>query len=185
MGMIPHTLTTEVFTGNPATVNDPFDATKLNNGARVPLGTILMLLDSSGRRLKYRYVRYNPTAAVGLVANTNVPGVVYWKDNTFTVVTPTMSEGITTTLQSVAGYLLNAAATAGNFVFIQVGGYLKNAVVAAATAIGDSQVGSGATPLISARVAAATAPTSKIVAGVALAAIAGAQADVLVTAEDF
>src|ERR1700681_366802 len=124
----PFLPTPEIFTGNVATVNDPFDTTKPNNGARMLVGMRIYQMDSSGRLLKYRYVRYNPTAAATLTANTNVPGVVYWKDNTFGVVTPTASEGITTKINQIAGYLLNAGVTAGNYCFIQVAGYLANAV---------------------------------------------------------
>jgi len=183
MSTFPFTPTPEVFTGNVATVNDPFNANVFNNGARMAPGTRVYQTDSSGRLLKYRYVRYNPTAAVTLTANTNVPGVVYWKDNTFTVVTPTLSEGITTGKNQVAGYLLNANATAGNFVFIQVAGYLANAVVAAGTAIDGVQIGGGATPLISAVIVSGVALTARPVA-VSLAAISGNQAPVLVCIED-
>lgn len=182
MGTFPFVPTPEVFTGNPATVNDPFDATKINQGARMFLGTAFYQTDSTGRLLKYRYVRYNPTAAVVLAAS-NVPGIVYWKDNTFGVVTPTMSESTTTTLNSLAGWLLNVNAVAGNYVCIQVRGYLASANVAASTALGDNLVGGGAA-LVTVRVASGTAPTSKLVAGIALAAVSGGLANVFTCVED-
>lgn len=183
MSTFPFTPTPEIFTGNVLTVNDPFNAAAFNNGARMAPGTRIYQTDSSGRLLKYRYVRYNPTAAVTLTANTNVPGVVYWKDNTFTVVTPTASEGITTKINQIAGYLLNANATAGNFVFIQVAGYLSNAVVAASTAVDDLQIGLATTPLITGRVASGANISARPVA-VSLTAISGNQSAVLVCIED-
>lgn len=183
MSTFPFIPTPEIFTGNVLTINDPYNANNPNNGARMLLGTRFYQVDSSGRLLKYRYVRYNPTAAVTLTANTNVPGVVYWKDNTFGVVTPTASEGITTKINQVAGYLLNPSVTAGNYTLIQVAGYLANAVVAASTAIDDVQVGLITTPLITGRVASGVALTSRAVA-VALAAISTNQAPVLVCIED-
>jgi hypothetical protein len=182
MSTWPFVPTPEIFTGNVATVNDPFDANKPNNGARLALGTAVYQTDSTGRLLKYRYVRYSPTAAVVLAAG-NTPGIVYWKDATFGVVTPTMSESLTTTLNSVAGWLLNVNATVGNYVFIQVRGFLAAANVAAATALGDNLVGGGAA-MVTVRVASGTAPTSKLVAGIALAAVSGGLANVFVCLED-
>ena len=44
----PFQQTPEIFTGNPATVNDPYDATKPNNGARMALGTRFYQTDSAG-----------------------------------------------------------------------------------------------------------------------------------------
>jgi hypothetical protein len=179
----PFIPTPEIFTGNVLTVNDPYDTTKPNNGARMILGMRFYQQDSSGRLLKYRYVRYNPTAAVTLTANTNVPGVVYWKDNTFGIVTPTASEGVTTKINQIAGYLLNANVTAGNYTVIQVAGYLSNAVVAASTAIDDLQFGLVTTPLITGRAASGTFPGGRPCA-VSLAAISTNQAPVLVIVED-
>jgi len=188
MSTFPFVPTPEIFTGNPGTVNDPYLTTPsisglLNNGARMTPGTRFYQTDSSGRLLKYRYVRYNPTAAVTLTAGTNVPGVVYWKDNTFTTVTPTASEGISTKINQIAGYLLNPNATAGNFVCIQVAGYLSNAVVAAGSAIDDLQIGLATTPLVTGRTASGNYIPARPVA-VTLAAISGNQAPVLVCIED-
>jgi hypothetical protein len=184
----PFQQTPELFTGNPATVNDLYSTTPsasglLANGARMAPGTRFYQTDSAGRLLKFRYVRYNPTAAVVLTLGTNVPGVVYWKDNTFTIVTPTASEGISTKINQIAGYLLNANATAGNFVCIQVAGYLANAVVSAGSAIDDLQVGNATTPLITSRTASGNYIPARPVA-VTLAAISGNQAPVLVCIED-
>jgi len=172
----------EVSTGNVATVRDAFDATKARNGAKNPLGKAFYVEDSSGRILKYRYVQYNPTAAVTLTLNTNVPGIVFWKDNAHTIVTPTMSEGITTKANNVAGYLLNASVLDTEYCFIQVAGYLSNAVVAASTAIDDVMIGLGSTPLIAGRIATGSAITALPI-GIALAAISTAQAPVFVTCE--
>jgi hypothetical protein len=179
----PFLPTPEIFTGNVLTVNDPYNTNNPNNGARMYPGMRFYQQDSSGRLLKYRYVRYNPTAAVTLTANTNVPGVVYWKDNTFGIVTPTASEGVTTKINQIAGYLLNALVTAGNYTVIQVAGYLSNAVVAASTAIDDLQIGLATTPLITGRVASGASITARPCA-VSLAAISTNQAPVLVCVED-
>jgi hypothetical protein len=179
----PFIATPEIFTGNVNTVNDPFNTAMPNNGARMYPGMRFYQMDSSGRLLKYRYVRYNPTAAVTLTANTNVPGVVYWKDNTFGIVTPTASEGVTTKINQIAGYLLNANVVAGNYTVIQVAGYLSNAVVAAASAVDDVQVGLVTTPLITGRIASGVALTSRPCA-VTLTAISGNQSQVLVCVED-
>jgi len=179
----PFQQTPEIFTGNPATVNDPYDATKFNNGARMALGTRFYQTDSSNRLLKYRYVRYNPTAAVTLTAGTNVPGVVYWKDNTFTIVTPTASEGVSTKLNQVAGYLLNASATAGNYVCIQVAGYLSSAVVGGGTAIDDLQIAATNTPLLTGRCVSGAYISARPVA-ISLAAVVGVLAPVLICIED-
>ncbi len=143
----------QITTGNPATVSDVYDATRPNNGARNPLGASIWLQDSSGRWLKYTYVRLNcttPPTNFGLCP-------VYWKDDTGTVVTAVGSEGYDVT-GAVAGYLPGLAAAAntntaapavaainivnGNFVFIQVAGFLHNAFVAESDAIGDWVIGS-------------------------------------------
>lgn len=171
--------TPEISTGNVATVNDARDTTKPNNGAKNPLGAQYVLSDSSGRLKKVRYVRYNPTAAV-----TDIVGPVYWKDNTFTVVTPTRSESVFgDTINGVAGILLNASITDGNFCFIQTAGYLAAMAVPAATAQSDALVSAtGAQAL--ARIAAGTAPTGKVVA-FAITAVSGGVSDVLIALESF
>jgi len=172
--------------GNPALINDAYSSllTVPNNGARMPVGVAFYYPDTNGRRLKYRYVRYNPTATVALTQNTNVPGIVFWTDNNFQTVSPTMSESVTAGANSVAGWLLNVNATPGNYVCIQVAGYLANAVVAASTAKDDNLIGLGSTPLICGRVASGGTLTTKVI-GVALTAIATGQSQILVTVEDW
>ena len=49
MGMLLATM--QISTGNVATVNDPYDTTKENNGAKNPLGSSVWLQDSSWRWL--------------------------------------------------------------------------------------------------------------------------------------
>lgn len=162
---------------NIATVNDAFDSTKHNNGARNPLGKAIYIEDSSGRIRKYRYVRHNPTAAV-----VEVVGPVYWKDNTFQVVTPTRSESVFgDTINGVAGILLNTAITDGNFTFIQVAGFLAAMPVPALTAQSDALVTATGLEAL-ARVAAGTAPTGRVVA-FALTAVAAGVSDVFVAIE--
>ncbi len=171
--------TMEISTGDVATVNDIFDSTKVNNGARNPLGAAIYISDSSGRRRKYRYVRYNPTAGV-----TDIVGPVYWKDNTFTVVTPTRSEALggDTENVAVAGILMNASVTDGRFVFIQTFGFLAAMAAPASTAPSDALVSAtGAQALV--RVAAGTAPSGKVVAW-AITAVSGGLSDVLIAVED-
>lgn len=174
----PFLETLEISTGNVATVNDLFDSTKFNNGARSSPGAATYISDSSGRLRKYRYVRHNPTAAV-----TEIVGPVYWKDNTFTVVTPTRSESVFgDTINALAGILLNTGVTDGNFVWIQTFGFLAAMPVPASTAASDALVtATGAQQL--ARVAAATAPTGRVAAW-AITAVAGGVSDVLIAVED-
>lgn len=164
--------TMQVSTGNVATVNDA--------SAQNPLGAAIYISDSSGRRRKYRYVRYNPTAAV-----TEIVGPVFWKDNTFTVTTPTRSEGLggDTLNVGLAGILLNALITPGNYGFIQVFGFLAAMPVPALTAASDALVSAtGAQAL--ARVAAGTAPTGRVAAW-AITAVSGGVSDVVVAVEDW
>lgn len=174
----PQMLTPEISTGNIATVNDPVDATKVTLGARNPLGAAVWSSDSSGRLRKYRYVKLSGT---GTPSTSNCPGVVYWKDNTYQVVTPTMSEAVFNALNSVAGILLNTAATNLNYVFIQVAGYLASCQVPASTAISDALVGGGAA-FVLVRVASGTAPTGRVVA-ISNAAVASNKADVFIVIE--
>jgi len=129
-----------------------------------------------------KYVRYNPTASVAMVAG---PAPVYWKDSTYTVVTPTLSEALGANANSFAGWLLpnttsfaglTAAQLNGNFCFIHVGGFLPACIAPAGTAIGDAIIGAAGS-FTGARVAAGTAPTN-LVAGWARSAIAGGLADI-------
>jgi len=169
--------TAQVTTGNVATVNDKYDTTKPLNGAVNPLGrrydgVVTSVSNPSGYPVAYRYVQYNPTAAVTLNASgasQNVPGVVYWKDETFTDVTPTYSEGLGGSIAAanvapfVAGLLLNPSATATYFVFIQVAGLLPKCVVPASTTIGDELIGTATGAALQwTRAAAGTAIANKV-----------------------
>jgi hypothetical protein len=193
MGFWPLTLTPEVFTGNPATVNDPYNAMATStvgpNGARMPLGTPVMQLSAPGaaqlsypqQRLRYRYVRLNYTTAPpsGLIAG----GPVYWKDNTFTVVTTNAAEamyGLGNPLNFIAGVLLNAQATNGNFIMIQTYGYNAGVVVTSLTVAGDWVIGSStSTNQATSRVASGVAPT-QVPLGIALSAYSNGLAPTLV-----
>ena len=178
--------TAEVSTGNVATVNDAYQAypattgapnnyLAAQNGALNPLSSCLYLGDTSGRRTKYRYVRLNCTAPPVFIV-----GPVYWKDNTFTVVTALSSEALYG-INAFAGVLLNVNATNGNYVFIQTFGHLAGVVVAASTAAGDAVIPASGTQLFG-RTAANTAPTN-IVAAWAETAIASTKSDLFIVVE--
>jgi len=168
-------------TPNYANVNDAYEATTVAgypfpNGAFNPPGLAFYWSDPNGRPIVLKYVRYNPTAHVALSAS-NVPGVVYWKDETKTVVTPTFSESVLDVTGCEAGILLNASVTDGNWTIIQCEGFLASCNVPASTAKGDALIGGAATALVLARVAAGTAPTSQVVAW-SWGAVSGGLADV-------
>lgn len=168
-------------TPNYANVNDPYVADTVAgfpfpNGAFVPPGLPFFWTDPNGRPIVLKYVRYNPTANVTLSAS-NVPGVVYWKDETKTVVTPTFSESVLDVTGCEAGILLNAGVTNGNWTIIQCAGFLASCNVPASTAKGDALIGGDATALVLARVAAGTAPTAQVVAW-SWGAVSGGLADV-------
>jgi len=187
------TQTPQITTGDWTTVNDAFKTTLPDanypypNGAQNPLGAAYTMRDSSGRIKKIRYVRLAGTAAYN-VNSITVPGIVYWKDNTFGVVTPTMSECVSTKANCEAGFLVNPNATNGNFVFIQVGGYLGassspgvSPPVPASTAVDDSLYGAtGAFTMT--RDAAGTASKYRP-AAFALQAVSGGLADIFVVLE--
>jgi hypothetical protein len=133
----------ELFTGNPLTIDDAYQATPpfsgypYPNGARMQPGRAVYYTLISGANYywqKFRYVRYNPTAAVSLVTGQLPP--VYWKDNTFTVVTPTSSEGLLG-LNGIAGALLNMSVVSGDWTLVQVAGYEPNLISAASVVAGD------------------------------------------------
>lgn len=182
--------TLQITTGNVATVNDPFQtagapvagSSILLSGARNPLGISAYVSDGTitGRRWKVRYVRVNATT----FNPSPVVGPVYWKDNTFQVVTTLYSEAVTT--NTPAGIMLNANITNGNYGFILVGGFLGAAnlgsiPVVASTAIGDALIGATGQQTFG-RVAAATAPTNAVIAW-AVTAVSGGKADVFVALE--
>lgn len=152
---------------------DPYDATKINNGALNPPGSIWTIPAPSqsgpfvgqtltgadtnivagyGCYLTVKYVRYNSTANPAVATG---PAVVYWKDETFSVVTGVFSEATTTGSSAVAGILLpnksttagiglgtafNATVLNGNWVFIATLGFVPS-VYLAAGAIGNSITG--------------------------------------------
>jgi hypothetical protein len=88
-------------------------------------------------------VRYNPTTSETIQAG---PALVYWKDETFTTVTPLAAEafaGATSAANSIAGWLLyntttlaSAAASLinGNFCWIAVGGFVPGAFISSGAA---------------------------------------------------
>jgi len=196
-----------VSTGKHSTVNDPYiaaptvanlgDPYATNNGAVNPLGASMWVQDTLSTSTTYQawkkftYVRLNATTPPTHWGGPGAP--VYWKDETFTVVTMVGSEGLANN-NMVAGYLLNSDAnlTNGNYIFIQTFGPLVGAIVPASTAIGDAIIGkqTSATVSISSvtytfyadRTAKDTAPTDKVCAW-ALTAIASGVADIQIVAE--
>ena len=172
--------TAEIFTGNPATVNDAYDTTKANNGARIAPGTAVYIIDaaatSTGGVQKWRYVRVNTT-----VAATFVVGPVYWKDNTYTVVTQKDTEALMG-LNGCAGLMVNVNLTNGNFTFILVNGHYSAVPAPGSTAVGDCIIPATGTQL-TARVAQGTAPTNTVLA-LAETAVSGGKSDMRVCVED-
>jgi hypothetical protein len=172
--------TAEIFTGNPATVNDAYDTTKLNNGARIAPGTAVYIIDpattSTGGIQKWRYVRVNST-----VPGTYVVGPVYWKDNTYQVCTQKDTEALMG-LNGLAGLLTNVNFTNGNFTFILVAGHYSAVPAPGSTAAGDAIIGATGTQL-TARVAQNTAPTNTVLA-LAETAVSGGKSDMRIVVED-
>jgi hypothetical protein len=175
--LAPFVPTYELFTGNPLTIDDAYQATPpfsgypFPNGARMQPGRAIyytVLIGANYYWQKFRYVRYNPTATVVLVTGQVPP--VYWKDNTFTVVTPTESEGLLG-INGIAGALPNTALVAGDWTLIQVAGYAPNLISASAMAAGDLAYGN-ATALTVTRVAQGAAAAIQKVFYMALTAIA-------------
>lgn len=190
---------TNPFTGNtPFTAIDTFNAALENNGALQPLGSIYFLpinaagvpiapatvVPGQGLQLALKYVRYNPTASVAIQAG---PGIVYWKDETFTTVTPTASEAfIPGTPSSVtAGWLgyntttlasATAAAINGNFAWIVVGGFVPGAYSSVTAAAGNGIYGA----VGAAWTTATTAPTPARLAAIALTATVANLSDIYV-----
>jgi hypothetical protein len=160
--------TLQVSTGNPATVNDKYDPTQPNNGAQAPLGAAVVLAGPNGFQ-KFRYVRLNATTPPASF----VVGPVYWKDATQTVVTTNSAEAAGG-LNAVAGVLVNPNATNGNFVLIQVAGYISNLATAAGAA-GDAIVPAAGQQAVT-NVASGTAPGLRPIAYLVTAAAGGAAA---------
>ena len=180
----PFILTAETDQG-PATYQDTYDSTLPNKGARNPLGSRWVYQDSSNRNVVLAFVRVNATVAPG----TLYCGPVYWKDNTFTVVTPVFTEGFNSA-NMVAGVLVNTGITNGNFTWIIVSGYCGassdtgwGAAIqsAGSVAIGDGVIGATGSSQAVARQTAGT-PTYKLLY-YALTAVASNVSDGLVCCE--
>lgn len=169
-------VTPEISTGDPATVNDAYDTTKVNNGAKITPGQAVYFLRADGSIIKCRYVRINsttpPTYAYGQT--------LVWKDKQKTTVSAVMSEGVTTTANSGAGILLNGSITNGNYGFMQVSGYAAAVPAPASTAVGDALICAASQAF--ARVAADTAPTDKVMAW-ALTAVSSNKSDMDIACE--
>lgn len=181
--------TPEVSSGNVATVLDIRDTTKSNNGARNPLGAkfrsnVVSAANPNGYPVAYRYVRYNSTANAATQAS---PAGVFWTDNTFTTVTSTKSEalgGTTGGPSFPAGVVLQTSARVtaaqlnGNFIWIQVAGFLSG-VLSPSAAAGDQCLLTGTDWTTTGgftKVTVATAPTGRVVS-LAVAAAASNVAD--------
>lgn len=194
--MSPLIATWEDYTGSLFTVNDlyaatpPFTGYPYPNGARNQPGKAFYTTwtpsgGSTPYWIKVRYVRYNPTATVTFTAN-NLPPV-YYKDTTFTVVTPTSTEA-TMGLNGVAGILLNTTTTSanltGNWTLIAVGGYMTGLIAAGSTAAGDLAIGN-ATALLTTRVAnGAAAPVQKPIY-LATSGVASSVCNGMIVCEDY
>ena len=177
--------TAEVYTGVFSTVNDAYIASPgvsqgavgLTLGARNPLGRTVYSTDlTTGRRFKNKYVRLNSTTTATLIV-----GPVYYKDETFEVVTIQSSES-QFGVNGIAGILLNVNATNGNYVYILTNGILAGVAVPASTAAGDCLIGAAGAQAL-ARVAANTAPTNRKCAW-ALTAVASGVSDIYVEVDD-
>jgi hypothetical protein len=195
--MSPLVPTYEDYTGSIFTVNDAYQVNPpftgniyIPNGARMQPGrgfyaTWSPTGSTTAYWVKLRYVRYNPTATVSFTSGQLPP--VYWKDTTFTVVTPTSSEG-TLGLNGVAGILLNVTTTSanltGNWTLICVGGYMTNLISAASMAAGDLAYGN-ATALTVTRVASGAAAPIQKTLYIATSAIASSVSNGIVCCEDY
>ena len=194
-------------TGNLYTSIDTYLAATVaeNNGATCPLGTRYtyplgtQLSPTAGFGyvssgiglgvpLTICYVRYNSTTNPDFLAN---PGVVYWQDTTYTIVTGAVGDAADGN-NSIAGYILInttnypgsktgaqlKAIVQGNFVWIVVAGYVPAATAITSTAAGDYLIAS-ATSFTPARIASGSNITARVV-GQAATALSGAVADVVV-----
>lgn len=188
--------TLQISTGNVATVNDPFIASSLGQGqfgspfgARNPVGMAAYVSDGTltnpqtgtGRRWKVRYVRMNATTFAGPLV-----GPVYWKDNTFQVVT-TLSTEAPAGLNGCAGILLNANVTNGNYCFILTLGFIGVANIGAMAVGGAAGAGGLIIPSagqqLTTTVAAGTFSTTFTPIGYLMTAIGGGTADVYINIE--
>ena len=189
MGMFgPNDPIVQVTTGNFRTTVDQFDATQLNNKAQNALGTLyydnaISVLNPNGLMSVYKYVRYNSVTNPALGA---APGVVYYTDETLTVVSGTLADGLGGS-NLFAGWLmpnttdlpnLTAAKLNGNFCWICVGGFLSQAVSPALIVAGDNVI-PAAGNFTTTRVASGVALVQRS-AGIAMSAVAANKADFLV-----
>ena len=186
-----------ITTGNIATTVDTYNSALQNNGAVVPPGQeyqlpineALISTNGIGAPNRIKYVRYFPTAADNFIAS---PGLVYYTDETLTVVSGNPADGSDFGINLVAGYLMIntasypgsltgaqlLAAVKGNFVWIVTGGFIAGARSAASVVAGDYLIGS-ASAFLPARMIAGTAPTNTV-AAVALTAVSSNVSDVIV-----
>ena len=153
----------------------------------IQIGIPFVATDSKGRALTFMGVLYNPTSPPSVVV-----GPVYWKDNTFTVVTSNIAEAVVASGPNlIAGILLNPNVTTGYYTVIQVGGYFgassdalnQNGLLAAPS--GGVTAGYVLVPSTTSQsmavVAAGTAPTYIPIGIVLTTASASASFDVLMT----
>lgn len=164
---------------NDAYVTNPGTGSPFPNGAFNPVGQRYLWCDSVGRATEICYVRYNPTANVNLTSS-NIPGVVYWTDETKTAVTGTPSESVIGALTGAeAGIMLYSSVTNGNYTFIQTGGFLAGCNVPSGTAKGDVLTGVGGSPtaFVLARIANGSAITAPPVA-LAWTAVSAGKSDI-------
>lgn len=194
--MSPLVPTYEDYTGSLFTVNDayvttpPFGSTYLYpNGARQQPGRAFYATwtptgSTTAYWLKCRYVRYSPTAAVTFTSG-NLPPV-YWKDTTFTVITPTATEGTDYGINGVAGILLNTTTTSanltGNWTLVAVAGYMTSMISATSVIIGSIVLGNATAQTVT-LMAANTAPTNKPLY-MATTAIASSVSNGMIMCED-
>lgn len=177
--------TLQITTGNVLTVNDSFNAALYNNNAKNPLGQVAYISDGtvSGRRWRVRYVRMNATT----FNPTPVVGPVYWKDNTFQVVTTLASEA-PMGVNGVAGILLNPNVTNGNFCFVLTSGFLGAANLGASipvpvsTAAGDLLIGATGQQTLAREAAGSTRTNVEV--GIAQTAVSGGLGDIFVNMEN-
>lgn len=192
-------------TGNLYTSVDTYNTALENNGATCPLGTrytyplgvqlsptLGFAYNSTkiglGVPLTICYVRYNSTTNPDFLPN---PGVVYWQDSTFTVVTGSSGDAADG-INAIAGYaLLNTtnypgalsgaqlkAVIQGNYIWMVVAGYVPAATSITSVAAGDYLIGGG-TAFTPVQMAKNSAPTNRVV-GMSVTALSGAVSDVLV-----
>lgn len=182
----------KITTGNVRTTIDS-STVPANGVPRQPLGTIYSPPVNAGAAIGsgygappvYKYVQYNSTANPSVQA---APAPVYWKDETFTVVTGVFSESFLAAAGSAAGYLmpnstdysgLTAAILNGNWVWIQIAGWLQAGLVPSTTPGAGSTIVASAGNWTATGVAAGTAPTSRVM-GMQLAAAVSSACDILV-----